>query len=83
MRDALKGILEAGLDIRTPAPPIRVLQIADAAAGTGVLVDLFRSAGPGPWDPDLDALWRFLGVGDGSLDDTAPGAAIRRAITGG
>ena len=41
--------------------------------------------GPKPVDPDLDVLWRELGVkftdGRVEVDDTAPLAAIRASIT--
>ena len=56
---------------RRPAPP--------------VLTDLYAKMGYKPYAPDLDALWRDLGVsmqgGRVSFDDSAPFAPIRRAIT--
>ena len=59
--------------------------MGDAATGTTILADLYEKMGAKPYAPDLDALWRDLGVSarDGRvvLDDEAPLASIRRAIT--
>jgi hypothetical protein len=59
----------------------------DAATGTTVLLDLYRrlANSPAPSGTELDALWQALGVRAEDrgvrLDDTAPLAASRRAIT--
>jgi hypothetical protein len=50
-----------------------------------VLTDLYAKMGTKPYAPNLDALWRDLGVsvkdGRAAFDDEAPLASIRRAIT--
>ena len=50
-----------------------------------MLTDLYAKMGAKPYAPDLDALWRDLGVsvkdGRAAFDDEAPLAPIRRAIT--
>jgi hypothetical protein len=50
-----------------------------------VLTRLHNEMGPKPVTPDLSSLWRDLGVkaqGETiAFDDTAPLAAIRKAIT--
>jgi hypothetical protein len=62
-----------------------ILTTADTAVGVDVLTHLHDQWGSKPVTPDLDALWRDLGLrfGGGSLefDDTAPLAAIRASIT--
>ena len=84
--DAMRGIVAAGLDHRDRAELLPLLEAGDRATGVGVLVELYEKAGKARWEPDLEALWRDLGVtpagGDG-FDDDAPLAAVRKAITGG
>jgi hypothetical protein len=50
-----------------------------------VLSDLYEKMRAQPYAPDLDALWRELGIvvrgGRVTFDDSAPLAAIRQAIT--
>jgi hypothetical protein len=50
-----------------------------------VLADLYDKMRAQPYAPDLDALWRELGVvvrhGRVTFDDRAPLAPIRQAIT--
>ena len=61
------------------------LKMGDTAIGQPVLSELYGRMKDAPMDVDLDALWQQLGVRiEGrtvSYDDTAPLAAIRRAIT--
>jgi len=63
----------------------RILATADKAVGLDVLTRLHDQWGSKPVTPDLDGLWRDLGlkVHEGGLDfdDTAPLASIRKAIT--
>jgi hypothetical protein len=79
VRDMPKGLPEPGdrgLD-RTPTwgrsewgwPIARILSVGDKATGTTVLTDLYAKMGTKPYAPDLDALWRDLGVSvkDGRL----------------
>jgi hypothetical protein len=62
-----------------------LLDIGDRATGVRVLAELYGRMKDQPAPVDLDALWRELGVEiDGPrarLDDGAPLAAVRRAIT--
>jgi hypothetical protein len=85
LQQALRGILAAGGTIDQPWPIERVLREGDRATGTTVLAGLYAKMRDQPYAPDLDALWRDLGVserrGSVALDDNAPLAAIRRAIT--
>jgi len=85
LEDAMRGILKSGGNIEMEWPLERALQIADQAAGVGVLEELYNKMRAAPAAPDLDRLWKDLGVsrqGDKIvLDDTAPLAAVRRAIT--
>jgi hypothetical protein len=85
LQDAMRGVLAAGGNHEVDWPIERILSTADRAAGVDVLTKLHDAWGPKPVTPDLDALWRDLGlrVRDGGIefDDTAPLAAIRMAIT--
>jgi hypothetical protein len=62
-----------------------VLATADKAVGLDVLTRLHNEMGPKPVTPDLAGLWGDLGLkpqGESvAFDDTAPLAAIRKAIT--
>jgi hypothetical protein len=86
--DALHGIAEAGGSIEVHWPIARALAAGDRATGTTVLSDLYsrlgRAAGD-VTDDTLDALWKRLGVvREGRrvrLDDRAPLASVRRAIS--
>ncbi|MBK5199285.1 MAG: hypothetical protein JJE37_13570 [Methyloceanibacter sp.] len=56
----------------------------DKATGVTVLSDLYEKMRAKPYAPDLDALWRDLGISrDGrvTFDNDAVLAPIRRAIT--
>jgi len=85
LQQALRGIVEAGGNMEQVWPIERILKIGDDATGTNVLADLYAKMGETPYAPDLDALWRDLGVsvGEGAVtfDDSAPLAPTRRAIT--
>jgi hypothetical protein len=85
LQDALRGILAAGGNIQTEGEIADTLQIADKAVGVPVLEELYAQMKDKPVDVDLPALWKKLGVSlkDGKVayDDTAPDAAIRKAIT--
>ena len=87
LQDALRGVLDAGGDIRSDWTVERVFEVGDRATGTTVLSDLYHRLGeaPAPNDTELEALWQALGVhGDGAgvrFDDHAPLAQSRRAIT--
>jgi hypothetical protein len=84
--DALRGMLEAGGDVRAGWPLEKALEAGDRAVGGGwnVLSRLHAAQGSSPVSPDLDALFRRLGVsrvgGRVAYDDSAPLASIRRAL---
>lgn len=85
LQDAMCGVLAAGGSHEQDWPIERILTTADRAVGMTVLTRLHDEWGHTPVSPDLDALWRDLGLRmrDGNLvfDDTAPLAEIRQAIT--
>jgi hypothetical protein len=86
LEDAMRGILKSGGSIEVEWSLDRALQVGDQAAGVTVLEDLYNKMRATPVAPDLNQLWKDLGVdrqGDKTIfDDTAPLAAVRRAITG-
>jgi hypothetical protein len=83
--DALRGILAAGGNDQVDWPIERAFQEGDKAVGVPVLQELYKKMKDEPVDPDLGAIWRSLGVrvrrGAVELDDAAPKAALRRAIS--
>jgi hypothetical protein len=85
LKHALRAVLEAGGTLKETWEIERVLDIADRAVGVPVLRELFPTWKEKSVAPDLDQLWTRLGVhsvsGGVRLVDTAPLAAIRRAIT--
>jgi hypothetical protein len=84
--DALRGILDAGGDIRSRWTLSRTLDVGDRAIGQTVLADLYARLGTRPGHVDPADLWRRLGVrrerGRVTYDDGAPLAGIRRKIAG-
>ena len=85
LQDAMRGVLAAGGSHEVDWPIERLLSTADKAVGVGVLTRLHESWGRKPVAPDLDRLWRDLGLryenGNLKFDNAAPLAAIREAIT--
>jgi hypothetical protein len=85
LQDAMRGVLAAGGSHEQDWPIERILATADKAVGVDVLTRLHNEMGSKPVTPDLAALWRDLGLKrigeDIEFDDTAPLAAIRKAIT--
>ena len=85
LKHALRAVLEAGGTLKDTWEIERVLDVADRAVGVPVLRELFPTWKDKSVAPDLDRLWAELGVRKVSdairLVDTAPLAAIRRAIT--
>lgn len=85
LEDAMRGILKAGGSIEVEWPLVRALEIADRAVGVPVLEDLYKRMKATPVTPDLNQLWKDLGVerqaGTVVFDDSAPLASIRRSIT--
>jgi hypothetical protein len=85
LQQALRGILDAGGDIRKDWSLEEALKVGDHAACVSILQPLYTKMKDTPMPVDLEAFWKQLGIrSDGStvhFDDTAPLAAIRRAIT--
>src|ERR1700747_2135540 len=85
LENALRGILDAGGDIRKEWNLEDALRNGDRAVGVNVLEPLYTRMKDKPVSVDLDALWTQLGVqsdgGNVRFDDSATLAAIRRAIT--
>src|SRR6267143_4031533 len=85
LEDALRAIVAQGGSIAERWPLQRALEVGDRAVGTGVLEELYAKMGSAPMKVDLDGLFLRLGValrqGVVELDDRAPLAPIRRAIT--
>ncbi|WP_249157992.1 hypothetical protein [Bradyrhizobium jicamae] len=85
LQDAMRGVIAAGGNHEKDWTIERVLSTADKAVGVDVLTRLHNEMGPKPVTPDLATLWRELGVrmnGESvAFDDSAPLAAIRKAIT--
>src|ERR1700686_2197980 len=86
LQDALRGILDAGGNITNDWDLAETFKIGNKATGATVLTDLYNKMKDHPLPVDLAEKWKFLGIEwDGTnvhLRDDAPGAAIRRAITG-
>jgi hypothetical protein len=85
LQHALRGVLNAGGDIRHEWELQGAFSAADKATGTSVLTDLYAQMKDQPVNVDLPAIWKQLGIViDGNrvhfLED-APLAAIRREIT--
>jgi hypothetical protein len=86
LEDALRAVLDAGGTIEVEWPLAKTLRIGDDAIGVPVLSELYEKMKGSPYPVDLNALWKELGVekkaGRVRFNDSAPLAAIRRAITG-
>jgi hypothetical protein len=84
LEDALRGILNAGGDIREDWDIERALKTGDQAVGVEVLQKLYAEWKDKPVHVDLAAMWKNLGVeADGStvhLKDDAPLSAVRHAL---
>jgi predicted metalloprotease with PDZ domain len=86
LQDAMRGVLIAGGNHETDWPVDRIFAVADKAVGTTVLTTLYAQMGDAPYAPDLEKLWRDIGVrlnSDGSVtfDSHAPMARNRESIT--
>jgi hypothetical protein len=85
LQDALRAIVAAGGTIDHDWPLTRALQIGDAATGTRVLTDQYRSWSTSPVPVDLEKLWQQLGIRRSGeqveFSAAAPYAKIREAIT--
>jgi len=85
LEHALRGILDAGGNIRKEWNLEDALRIGDRTVGANVLEPLYTRMKDNPVNVDLGSLWTQLGVqSDGAgvrFDDNATQAAVRRAIT--
>ena len=85
LRDALRAILEDGGTLEQRWQLRETLRSGDRATGVAVLSELYEQWRATPMQVNLQALWHDLGVerngSRASLNDNAPLAAIRRAIT--
>lgn len=83
--DVVRAIVAQGGNISVSWPIERVLAVGDAATGVPVLRETYARMATEPGAVDLPAIWAKLGVrlerGTVVYDDTAPLAAIRRAMT--
>jgi len=87
LEDALRGILNAGGDIRRDMNLLDALRLGDQSAGVSVLVPLYNAMKDQPYNVDLPALWRDLGIerdgGSVRFIASAPLAKVRESITFG
>ena len=85
LQSALRAILRETTGYGAERDINEVLRIGDTATGTHVLENLYQLSRTTPQVPDLDALWKSLGVPQDPMtqpfDDQAPLAAIRIAMT--
>jgi hypothetical protein len=86
LQDALRAIVEAGGTINHDCDLPKALAIGDAATGTHVLMAQYNEWKDKPVTVDLAKLWAALGItwvdgGALTLNDAAPEAGIRKAIT--
>jgi len=84
LREALRGVLDAGLSMHADTSAMQVFEAADRAIGVAVLVPLYQKMKADPYPIDLDALWASLGVTiEGQrviYNDQAPMAHIRKRL---
>jgi hypothetical protein len=84
LEDALRAVLAEG-NIESEWPLERAIAVGDKATGVPVLHELYEQMKATPVTVDLDGLWKKLGVNEVNgkvvFDDSAPLAAVRRAIT--
>ena len=87
LQDALRGILDAGGDIREDWDLEKALDMGDKATGVAVLKPLYEKTKDQPYPVDLPAIWTQLGIErEGNtvrFVDSAPLAKTREAITWG
>ncbi|MFY9692069.1 MAG: hypothetical protein WA369_06040 [Candidatus Acidiferrales bacterium] len=85
--DALRGILDAGGNITQDWDLQRALTAGDRATGVPVLTSLYEKMKDSPYDVDLDAIWKQLGIERSGasviFNDNAPLAGTLKAITYG
>ena len=84
LQDALRGIVRGGGNMEQEWQITRALKAGDDAIGVPVLMELYSRMKATSITPDLDAMWRELGVrpaGESvTFDQGAPQASIVRSI---
>jgi hypothetical protein len=87
LQDALRGILDAGGDIRQDWNLEKALATGDQATGAAVLLPLYQKMKDQPYPVDLPAIWTQLGIERDNntvrFIDSAPLAKTREAMTYG
>jgi hypothetical protein len=85
LRDALKALVDDGWTIEKDGDLPAVFARMDRAVGVTVLSELYAQHANAAVRVDLKDLWKRLGIAyshrNVTFDDTAPEAAVRRAIT--
>jgi len=85
LQDALRAIVNQGGSIAQDWEIKETLVVGDRATGTRVLQELYSQMRDKPSPVDLPGLWSKLGLafkdGNVTVNDKAPEAAIRQAIT--
>ncbi|MDB6136994.1 MAG: hypothetical protein JWO94_66 [Verrucomicrobiaceae bacterium] len=85
LEHALRAIVKAGGTIEADWELEKAIEAGDKATGVPVLHDLYMKMRATSVQTDLEGLWRQLGIEHHdnhiSFNDTAPLAAIRKAIT--
>ncbi|MCP4877402.1 MAG: hypothetical protein GY896_18230 [Gammaproteobacteria bacterium] len=84
LRDALRGVLDAGLSMHASTTAMEVFEAGDHATGVDVLMPLYLKMKSDPFPIDLDALWKSLGVTLQNervvYNDNAPMAHVRKSL---
>src|ERR1700738_3869423 len=62
LEEAMRGIQGSGGSIEVEWPLERALQIADQTVGVSVLEELYKRMRATPVSPDLEQLWKELGI---------------------
>src|SRR5258708_29177297 len=85
LEDAMRAILEKNGNIQTEADLSDLLATGDKATGIPVLTELYNEWRGKPVTPDLNSLWKQLGVVSDSntvrFDDRTPLSSVRNPIT--
>ena len=85
LQDAMRAILALGGGYRESASLPALLAEAGRSMGNDVLTQLYEEIGQHEGSTAIEAMWQQLGVdrtdGELRIDETAPLAALRRAIT--
>jgi len=85
LRDALRGILNAGYSMKASANAREIFEAGDRATGYPVLVNLYQKMRANPTPESLDPFWKMLGLslengGEVVYNDDASLAFVREKI---